>query len=224
MEVCLTLFQERKFINRGFLIGPMCPIYGFGCVLILLLLNKYHGEPVTLFFMAIILCSILEYTTSYLMEKIFKNRWWDYTNFKYNINGRICLETMIPFGFLALIMYYGINPFLIKTFSLIPMNILKYVVLFMLSLTFLDIICSFNVILNLKNISNSLRCDSTEVITKKVKETLMSKNFLYRRLVKSFPDMQVFNKMSILKERLIRDKNKIKQEKDRIKTQKKKKK
>lgn len=223
MEICLTLVQERKFINRGFLIGPICPIYGIGCVLILLLLNKYHGEPVTLFFMAIIICSILEYTTSYLMEKIFKNRWWDYSNFKYNINGRICLETMIPFGFLSLVMYYGINPFLISTFSSIPLTILKYSVIAMICITFLDIIFSFNVILNLKNISNSLRCDSTEVITKKVKEVLMNKNFLYRRLVKSFPDMKVFNKMSILKDRLIQDKDKLKKEKEKIKKQKKKK-
>lgn len=223
IEVIFTCFQEKKLINRGFLIGPMCPIYGIGCVLILLLLNKYHGEPVTLFFMAIIICSILEYTTSYLMEKIFKNRWWDYTSFKYNINGRICLETMIPFGFLALIMYYGINPFLIKTFSAIPITILKYSVITMICITFLDIIFSFNVILNLKNISNSLRCDSTEVITKKVKEALMNKNILYRRLVKSFPNMKVFNKMSILKERLIQDKDKLKQEKEKVKQQKKKK-
>lgn len=223
MEICLTLFQEKKFINRGFLIGPICPIYGIGCVLILLLLNKYHGEPVTLFFMAIIICSILEYATSYLMEKIFKNRWWDYSNFKYNINGRICLETMVPFGFLALIMYYGVNPFLISTFSAIPMTILKYIVAILLFITFLDIIFSFNVILNLKNISNSLRCDSTEIITKKVKEALMNKNILYRRLVKSFPDMMVFNKMSILKEKLIKDKNKLKKEKEKRKKQKKRK-
>lgn len=223
MEVGLTLFQEKKFINRGFLIGPICPIYGVGCVLILLLLNKYHGEPITLFFMAIIICSILEYTTSYLMEKIFKNRWWDYSNFRYNINGRICLETMIPFGFLALIMYYGINPFLITTFSSIPLNILKYSVIIMLFITILDIIFSFNVILNLKNISNSLRSDSTEIITKKVKEVLMKKNIFYRRLVKSFPDMKVFNKMSMLKERLTIDKNKLKWEKEKIKHQKKKK-
>lgn len=223
MEVCLALFQERKFINRGFLIGPICPIYGFGCVLILLLLNKYHGEPVTLFFMAIIICSILEYTTSYLMEKIFKNRWWDYSSFKYNINGRICLETMIPFGFLALVMYYGINPFLIATFSKIPFLVLKYSIIVIVFVTFLDIIFSFNVILNLKNISNSLRCDSTEIITKKVKEVLMNKNFLYRRLVKSFPDMKVFNKMSILKDRLTKDKGKLKKEKEKLKQQKKKK-
>lgn len=223
MEVGLTIFQERKFINRGFLIGPICPIYGIGCVLILLLLNKYQGEPLTLFFMAIIICSILEYTTSYLMEKIFKNRWWDYSNFKYNINGRICLETMIPFGFLALVMYYGINPFLISTFSSIPFNILKWSTIIMIFITLLDIIFSFNVILNLKNISNSLRCDSTEIITKKVKEVLMNKNFLYRRLVNSFPDMKVFNKMSLLKDRLIKDKDKLKKEKNKIKKQKKKK-
>ena len=100
MEVTLGLIQSKKFVNRGFLIGPYCPIYGFGGLLITFLLQKYVNDPIVLFFMALIICGILEYVTSYLMEKIFHARWWDYSNKKYNINGRVCLDTIIPFGLL----------------------------------------------------------------------------------------------------------------------------
>ena len=72
MEVICKLIETKKIINRGFLIGPYCPIYGWGCLLITMLLNKYVDDPLVLFVMAIIICSILEYVTSYLMEKLFK--------------------------------------------------------------------------------------------------------------------------------------------------------
>ena len=111
MEVCFTFITDHKLVNRGFLIGPLCPIYGHGCLLILLFLKKFADEPITLFFMAMLICSLLEYFTGYLLEKIFKARWWDYSNRKFNINGRICLETLIPFGILGLLIVLIINPF-----------------------------------------------------------------------------------------------------------------
>ena len=70
IEIVVTLLKMRKFVNRGFLIGPMCPIYGFGGVLITLLLNNYAKDPLVLFIMAIVLCATLEYITSYIINKI----------------------------------------------------------------------------------------------------------------------------------------------------------
>ena len=81
MEVIGKLIQQKKFINRGFLIGPYCPIYGHGAILITILLSRYKANPFILFFMAILICSILEYATSYFMEKIFHARWWDYSQY-----------------------------------------------------------------------------------------------------------------------------------------------
>ena len=120
MEVGCKLVELKKFINRGFLIGPYCPIYGWGCILIIILLNKYTNDPLVLFIMAIVICSILEYFTSYFMEKLFKARWWDYSRRKFNINGRICLETMIPFGLLGCLIMYFVNPFFVSIYSKIP--------------------------------------------------------------------------------------------------------
>lgn len=217
MEVCLSLYQHHKFINRGFLIGPICPIYGIGGILIMLLLNKYSKDPLVLFIMSILICSILEYSTSFIMEKLFKNRWWDYSNMKFNINGRICLETMIPFGVLAICLFYGLNPTLLKIFASIPTTILHIICIVIAVVLITDLIISFNIIIKLKNISNSIKSDSTEAITKKVKEILLNSNLLTKRLIESFPDMQISNKLSSLKEKLIRDKNKIKEEKIKIK-------
>lgn len=223
MEVIVSLVESHKFINRGFLTGPICPIYGVGGVLIIILLSKYQDSPLVLYFMSMIIAAILEYTTSYIMEKIFKNRWWDYSHLKYNINGRVCLETMVPFGFLAIFAIYIFNPAIFHVLSLINSNIIKITACTLSVLTIFDIILSFNIIITLKNVSNSLRCDSTEIITKKVKEILFSKTFLHRRLIASFPDMQVFNKTIILKNKLKRDKEKLKREKNRIKGKRKKK-
>ena len=77
MEVICKLIQYKKFVDRGFLIGPYCPIYGVGALLITFFLNKYVQDPVVLFVMAVVVCGILEYLTSYFMEKIYHARWWD---------------------------------------------------------------------------------------------------------------------------------------------------
>lgn len=220
LEVIVGVVQKKGLINRGFLIGPICPIYGCGGVLIFLLLSKYASDPLVFFLMSIILCAILEYFTSYLMEKIFKNRWWDYSDVKFNINGRICLECAVPFGIGALIIYYGLNPLIIAISNLIPLTLIKITAITLLLVTLVDIILSFNIIINLKNISNNIRYDSTELITKKVREILSDKNALHRRLINSFPDMRISNKLSILKEKMTKDKEKIKKEKERLKKQK----
>lgn len=211
MEVIISFIEYKRFINRGFLIGPICPIYGIGSIIGILLLSRYSSDPLVLFIMCIVSASILEYITSYLMEKIFKNRWWDYSKFKFNINGRICLECAIPFGFIGVIMIYGLNPLLFGIYNSFSLLFLQIIILILICITIADIIVSFNVILNLKNISNSIKCDSTERITKKVKEIISHKNILHRRLIDSFPKMKISNKMSNLKSKLKTDKLKYKQ-------------
>ena len=113
MEVTCKLIQYKRFINRGFLIGPYCPIYGYGALLITFLLGRYKYDALVLFVMAIVVCGTLEYLTSLVMEKMFKARWWDYSQRKFNLNGRVCLGTIIPFGILGLMVTYVTNPFLL---------------------------------------------------------------------------------------------------------------
>ena len=112
--------RERHLTNRGFLLGPCCPIYGAGMLGITLLFQGSHYGYWHVFFSIILLCSLLEYAVSALMERVFHTRWWDYHDMKFNIHGRICLETMLPFGLLGTFALYRINPFLMMLFHRIP--------------------------------------------------------------------------------------------------------
>ena len=191
VEVSAFLIQDHKFVNRGFLIGPVVPIYGTGGILITILLTKYQSDPIVLFCMAVIVCSILEYLTSYVMEKIFKTRWWDYSNKKFNINGRICLSNLIVFGIMGLVMVYLINQFLINILNKIDPILLKCVVSILMVLFVIDFFVSFSVTSKIKNVGKVVFKDSTEEINAKVKEILLSKGKLTRRVIKAFPNFDI---------------------------------
>lgn len=189
MEVLWALYLERKLVDRGFLVGPICPIYGSGCILIILLLSRFIDMPVLLFVMTILLCTVLEYFTSYFMEKIFHARWWDYSKRKFNLNGRVCLETMIPFGILGTLIVYLVNPFFMDVLLKIPSSVLTGITIFLLVLFVIDFCVSFKVILNFRSTVKNVR-DNTEEITQYVRDVL-GKSVLNRRLVAGFPNFKV---------------------------------
>lgn len=191
VEVSAFLIQDHKFVNRGFFIGPVVPIYGTGGILITILLTKYQSDPIVLFCMGVIVCSILEYLTSYIMEKIFKTRWWDYSNKKFNINGRICLSNLLLFGIMGLVMVYLINPFLMDILNKIDPILLKCVVSILMVLFVIDFFVSFSVTSKIKNVGKVVLKDSTEEINAKVKEILLSKGKLTRRIIKAFPNFDI---------------------------------
>lgn len=191
LEIIYTYIRTKKVINRGFLIGPYCPIYGMGCILITLLLKKYYDDPIVLAIMSMIICSILEYLTSYAMEKVFKARWWDYRDRKFNINGRICLETLVPFGIGSLVIMYVVNPFIVNLLNIIP-EIIIYILFISIFVMFvLDIIISFNAISKIRISSKKILEDSTEEITKHVKKYLLNNFKQWKRISKSFPDLKI---------------------------------
>ena len=197
IEVIGKFITKGKFINRGFLIGPYCPIYGSGALLMTFLLNRYVNDKMVLFIMAIVVCSILEYTTSYVMEKIFHIRWWDYSNYKFNINGRICIATMIPFGILGVLGLCYFNPFLLGVFSKVPDSILTFSTITLLVLYITDNILSFRIIYGLNDITENVHSDSTEKVTSQVKKIIIDGNkALYSRLILAFPRIQIFKKIN----------------------------
>ena len=170
MECTLGVIEKHKFVNRGFLIGPYCPIYGVGVVSGTLLLTRFSNNVVLLFLLATVVCGSLEYLTSYLMERIFKARWWDYSQRKFNINGRICMETLIPFGVISVLIICFVNPWIFNRLYMIPRNVLNWLVVVLLVVYIVDCVISFTIILRFKNLSKQEK-DNTEEITKKVKET-----------------------------------------------------
>lgn len=186
MEMVVCYYETKTWVNRGFLLGPICPIYGCGCIIITLLLKRYLNDPVVLFVMAVTFCSILEYFTSYIMEKIFKARWWDYSDKKYNLNGRICLENSVAFGVLGLLLSYVINPFVVEVLGMIPNYILNIIASVIFVLFVVDNAVSFKVISGFTKVAKTIKKDSTEEITKKVRDILTKQGYLYRRLVSAF--------------------------------------
>jgi len=213
MEVTLGLIENKKIVNRGFLIGPYCPIYGCGVLLITLLLKKYYNYKLITFVLAILICSVLEYYTSYFMEKIFKARWWDYSNSKFNINGRICLETIIPFGIIGCFIIYYTNPFFIKVLNIFPLIVLHIASVFFLIIFIIDAIISLKVISNLKTISKTVK-DNTEEISEKVMNILKGKKVLHVRVFNAFP---LLDKKLELKEKVLKEVERVKKKKNEIK-------
>ena len=198
IEVIDIKIETKKLVNRGFLMGPYCPIYGWGGTLMSILLKNYVNDPLVLFLVAMVICSLLEYTTSYLMEKIFNARWWDYSDKKFNINGRVCPETLIPFGFLSVAILKVTNPIIFEFLYNLPKNSIMYASITIAILFAIDIAISYKIISGFKNI-NKAEKDNTEEISKKVRETaeatitklIEQKNLLYRKVK--------INKYSILK-------------------------
>lgn len=189
LEVAFIFIKTKRFVNRGFLIGPACPIYGFGALIMMFYLTQYKDEPFTVFIMGAFICSTLEYITSYIMEKIFKARWWDYSDKKFNVNGRICLTYAFLFGLCGVIMICFTNPIIIYLLNLIPENIMMIISSSFLIIFITDVLVSFNIISKFKTTALNIAKDSTEEINKKVIETIKNK-VLQKRIVKAFPSLK----------------------------------
>lgn len=120
MEVLYVgIFSEHKFVNRGFLHGPVCPIYGFGGLIILFGLTPWKDTWLPLFAASFILTTTLEYITSWLLETMFHTKWWDYSKNFCNVNGRICLLNSVLFGIAGLLGEHFLRPFLFGLVSLL---------------------------------------------------------------------------------------------------------
>lgn len=188
MEVLLTFFRNKKFVDRGFLLGPYCPIYGCGILLIVFLLKKYTDSILVLFILAMVICMVLEYLTSYFMELIFKARWWDYSDKKYNINGRICLEYAVFFGLGGTLIMYIVHPFVLGIIGKLSNIWLLTIGITLFVLFVIDNIISFSAMSKINGFEFKKYKDSTEDISSMVREYLMKNSVFTKRLVKAFPN------------------------------------
>lgn len=228
VECIVCSFHQKKLVHdRGFLIGPYCPIYGFGAMYMYFFLSRYYNDPIVLFVMSFFGNSLIEYLTSYLMEKIFKARWWDYSNKKFNLEGRICLSNCLAFGFLGIIFIYFINPVFLFLVDFIPPLLLIIISIFLFITFLLDLILSFSIMTKLKINLTNIRKDATSDIDKEVKEILSKNTFYLYKLFNSFPHVKfsfpvgeqiltsiknTFNNFDLLKKERKKKSKKLKQE------------
>ncbi len=119
-EVCYAALVTGKFVNRGFLNGPWCPIYGFGVVIVLLCLEPLRSSKLLLFAGSVVLTSLLELVTGFVLERIFRQRWWDYSEEPFNLGGYICLRFSILWGLVCVFIVELFHPTVMLFVRVLP--------------------------------------------------------------------------------------------------------
>lgn len=214
VESLYCSIRDKKMTNRGFLNGPFIPIYGFGALGAVLIFYGRDYVLIGLFTTSILLAAVLEYITSYLMEKIFNARWWDYSEDPFNINGRICLPALLAFGILSVITVRFLHPgveTVITGFSdstiLFTAGALFAIILIDLSETVAKL---FQLNKHLEEASGAInrfmesaggkfgdiksgvmdKFEESDFYTAKIKNIFSERQFQIKRLSKAFPDLK----------------------------------
>lgn len=111
-EVAFAAVNQGRFINRGFLNGPVCPIYGFGMLMVVALLWRFRSNIILLFLGAVLLTTALELVAGWILERFFRQKWWDYSSLPFNFKGYICLKFSILWGLAASFVVGAVHPFI----------------------------------------------------------------------------------------------------------------
>ncbi|MBR3273537.1 MAG: putative ABC transporter permease [Clostridia bacterium] len=192
MEVILKYRQFHRFINRGFLTGPWLPIYGFGTVLITLGVNAIAGvehSVGTTFLISFFLCGTVEYVASWIMEKRFHARWWDYSQKPMNLNGRVWIGNLILFGLAGVGIEYVANPLLFKLFDRISLRARAIIACALLVVIAADYVVTHFVLKLVKTGVETSEADNTEQISKEVRLLLSDRNYFYSRFADAYPEV-----------------------------------
>ncbi len=200
IETVYCSIPAQKFVYRGFLMGPICPIYGFGALAVVTMLWPFRGHPELIFLFGMIITSALEYFVSMLLEKLFKKSWWDYSSKKFNVNGRICLKNSILFGILSLFLVYILHASFLDIISRIPDKVLIYTSLILSLIIFVDIIFSVKTVVNFNREMNKLS-ELTETIERK-REDLRSSMEAFRVEQKDKLELELSGLISLQEENM----------------------
>ncbi|MBQ1994734.1 MAG: putative ABC transporter permease [Clostridia bacterium] len=169
LESIYCSIGEKRLINRGFLTGPLCPIYGTAAlVMTILIYNPFKDRPLIIFLLGIVLCDIVEYITSYIMEKLFSARWWDYTYEFLNIGGRICLKHTLYWGIISVAFVRVLHPAVENLYAKINGDYLIYILIAVLAVFTLDLINAVRKALDIRKLQiklNSLQKFFNELIS-----------------------------------------------------------
>lgn len=218
-ESTLCSVTERRPVNRGFLIGPICPVYGVGAVVTLLFLSGLKGHIPLLFLAGAVLTCTVEYLTAVILEKAFHAKWWDYSHMKFNIQGRVSLLGALVFGLFAVALIEFIHP-PVRTLTEqlpLPIRILLSVVFFVLIL--IDVFSTVRHILRLNGRLEEIQQAFTRFVehlpqpataadairqafhegfeksrffSDRIRDLLAKKSFQDRRLFRAFPRLHSF--------------------------------
>lgn len=234
IETIYCSFLEKRFVHRGFLNGPICPIYGLGALsvgipLSYIKINNLVFNIILVYVSGVVICSIIEYFIGFILEKVFKMKLWDYSNYPLNLHGRIWLGYSLGWGIMSLLLVYVVNPFTKRILSFLPQNIRAIVAIILFVVFITDILFT---ILNIQAISKKLNelkglfvklqqkfrfageqgSDFAEIIETKSDDEIenykkISQKLSKRRIIRTFPNFTIKKFSEQLK--LIKNKIKI---------------
>ncbi|ERI91793.1 hypothetical protein HMPREF1982_02836 [Clostridiales bacterium oral taxon 876 str. F0540] len=182
LEVVYHLYTEKRFINRGFLYGPVCPIYGATAVLLILVLSSISSNMLYIFIGGALAATLIELITGFLMELFFHTKWWDYSDEKFNVKGYICLKFSILWGFLSIIFMKIINPvvskftyLLLDNFGQILYNVFLIIIIVDIALTINSLITFRKLFMEIQDVMLETKANMDKLIESKLsKETILS--------------------------------------------------
>ena len=144
--------KSRKLVNRGFMRGPFLPLYGSGAIMMLVVSMPFQENIFMTYIAGVIGATTLEYVTGVAMEALFKVRYWDYSNQRFNFQGHICLSSSLAWGFLTILMTRVVHRPIEQLVFSIPGNVLFYVTAFLTVYIVADFTLSFKAALDLRDI------------------------------------------------------------------------
>lgn len=230
-ESTVCSIGARRFVNRGFLNGPYCPVYGFGALLSIAVMYGRTDSIFILFFAGMALTTIVEYFTAWLLEKVFKAKWWDYSKRPFNINGRVCLLGAVVFGVLVVGLIKYIHPLIISTLALFTAQTHTLIAAILFAIFAADIAITVNDLLHLNarlkafqgafnefveqqaelidesKASLVERFENSAHYVKYLKQRFEKRRWLIKRIVRAYPKLKPIDHLDAwehIKNRLIR--------------------
>lgn len=204
VEVVFATLKTGKFVNRGFLNGCVCPIYGFGFVIVLLILQYVLNNIIILFFASMLLTSALEFLTGFVLEKMFNKKWWDYSKEPFNIKGYVCIRFSILWGLACVFVLKLIHPVILTAINFPPVfvqyilfGIFNLLIILDLTFTIIQLIALKRNYTEFENVSKKLKAGSN-LLGEKISNTtieiqeklsLLNKKLKKFRLAKAFPNL-----------------------------------
>ncbi|HBA63658.1 MAG TPA: hypothetical protein DCZ20_07365, partial [Lachnospiraceae bacterium] len=162
-EVAFAAFKEKRFVNRGFLNGPICPVYGFGVGIVVSLLQPFASNLILLYLISTVVVTVLEWFTGFLLEKLFHSRWWDYSDMPLNLNGYVCLLFSLIWGVACVFIVKIFHPLIVTLTNLLPHSVGIVLILLLGIVLFADLYVTASGILKLNR-----RLESMEQIAQEL--------------------------------------------------------
>lgn len=189
-EVVVAAVKRHRFVNRGAVSGPFCPIYGLGAVVVAVFLPELKGNPLFLFLGGMVVNTFVEYVTGRIMEMSLHKKWWDYSDQKFNLGGYVCLKTSVLWGICTVLMIYVLNPVFTGLVGLIPKLWGEIILWVLFGLLIVDFIGTVIAVWGLKK-KNGRIDQIREGLgrTSKLLENTMTRR-LQARMIKAYPNLE----------------------------------